>query len=182
MCTKSPHTLLYNDVFGNQIRWCTTGSPVPLTCTRATDVRQSAIEDMCIVQHEGRTLIVVADYYEGIFAFNAETGEVDFKFYSDDLSINKEETTDRDKDGEGEEEMYARSITADNRGNLFVCDTNNCCIHVFTIDGEYQGVAFKRGDEGLAKPKRVRWCQSLSSLIIAHQQGDVYSINIVKLP
>ena len=178
MCTKSPHTLLYVDVYRNEIRWCTTGSPVPITCTRATDVRQSAIEDMCIVQHEGRTLIVVADNYEGIFAFNAETGEVDWKFYSDDLSISKEDG----EDDEGEEEMYASSITADNRGNLFVCDTNNCCIHAFTTDGEYQGVAFKRGGEGLGKPKRIRWCQTLSSLIIAHQQGNTCSVNIVKLP
>ena len=181
MCTESSHVLLNVDVYRNEIRWCTTGSPVPLTFTRATEVRQSDIKDICIVQHEGRTLIVVADYYDGIFGFNAETGEVDWKFYSDELSISKEETKDGE-DGTGEDEMYASSVTADNRGNLFVCDTNNCCIHAFTTDGEYQGVAFKRGDEGLGKPKRIRWCQTLSSLIIAHQQGNTCSVNIVKLP
>ena len=124
---------------------------------------------MCIVQDKDKTLIIVADYYEGVIAFDAETGEVDW-------------SSDKWGDWEGDE-MDARSVTADNRGYVFVCDANNDCIQVFTTaDGEYQGVAFKGGEQGLGKPKRIRWCQPLSSLIIAHQQNDSKcSISIVKL-
>ena len=174
MCTESSHMLLYIDekrVTGNvyEIRWCTTAAPVPLTWTKSTKVKQSAIKDMCIVQDKDKTLIVIADDYEGIFAFDSETGELDWR-------------SDEWEDWEGDE-MYARSVTADNRGHLFVCDTNNDCIQVFTtMDGEYQGVAFKEGEQGLGEPKRIRWCQTLSSLIIAHQENDSKcSISIVKL-
>ena len=147
------------------------------------------IEDMCIAQHKGKTLIVIADSFEGLFAFNAQNNTEEWSFPAKQLTTSTETVDEEEEDDEEEEEddeeeekMLATRITSDQQGNLFVCDTNNCCIHVFTTDGEYHGVAFKRGDEGLGKPKRVRWCQTLSSLIIAHQQGNTCSVNIVKLP
>ena len=179
MCTKSSHMLLYVDVYGNQIRWCTTGPPIPLTCTKVTKVNLSMIEDMCIAQHKGKTLIVIADSFDGLFAFNAQNNREEWSFPANQLTTSTEKE-DEEEDDE-EEEMLATSITSDQQGYLFVCDNNYHCIHVFTTDGEYQGVAFKAGEPGLGKPKIVRWCKALSCLVIAHQGNDgTYSISIVK--
>ena len=118
MCTKSSHMLLYVDVYGNQIRWCTMGPPVPLTCTKVTKVNLSIIEDMCIAQHKGKTLIVVADSFEGIFAFNAENNREEWSFPANQLTTSTE--TEDEEEDEEEEKMFARSITSDQQG-VSVC-------------------------------------------------------------
>ena len=134
---------------------------------------------MCIAKHKGKTLIVLADSFEGIFAFNAQTNREEWGFPANQLKTSTE--TEDEEEDEEEEEMFARSITSDEQGYLFVCDTNHRCVHVFTFDGQYQGVVFKAGEPGLGKSKIVRWCQALSCLVIAHQgNDDTYSISIVK--
>ena len=192
MSTKFPHTLLYVDVYQNEIRWCSTDGKIDklLTCKNVTDVKFSEITDMCVVEHLGKTLVVIADCYEGLFAFNAETNQKEWSVGAKDLTSKpgEEEITevvesDEEAGEEDEEEgMYACGITSDDRGYLFVCDTNSDCIHTFTIYGEYQGVALKLREQGLGKPKRIRWCQTLSSLIIAHQENNsTCCISIVRI-
>ena len=117
MCTMSPHMLLYTDVLANEIRWCTTAPPVPLTCTKVTKVKLS-VEDMCIAENKGKTLIVLVDSFEGIFAFNAETNKKEWSFHANELTTRK--GPDDEEEDDEDEEMSARSITSDNRGYLSV--------------------------------------------------------------
>ena len=78
-----------------------------------------------------------------------------------------------------EKEMCAESITTDEKGRVFVCDTNNNCVHVVSAEnGIYVGCLLKEGERNLGKPRLIRWSKRLSSLIVTHTYGFGYSSRI----
>ena len=74
--------------------------------------------------------------------------------------------------------FQATGVAVDDNGRLFVADTANECIQMFSAaDGQYLGCLMKQGDQGLTWPNRLRWCDTSSSLIVAHHDGAKYFIS-----
>ena len=68
--------------------------------------------------------------------------------------------------------MIARGIDTDGRGHLFVCDTANQCIQMFSLNGDYLGVLLRSGEQDLGTPFRIRWCRRTSSVVVLHHRND----------
>ena len=58
-------------------------------------------------------------------------------------------------------------VTTDGCGSVFVCD------QMFSTSGRHVGCVFD-GSQGLGVPWRIRWCQTTSSLIVAHLKEKWY--------
>ena len=82
-----------------------------------------------------------------------------------------------------DEDICGVAVTSDGNGHLFVCDSNNNCVQMFSTDGNHQGRLEIEDEETLGKLKMIRWCSSSSSLIVVHSRdGQKYdSISSVKL-
>ena len=80
-----------------------------------------------------------------------------------------------------EKKMNAFGVTTDERGNLFVCDMNNECIHMFSTGGVYLGeLSVSDSEEGsIGVPRCIRWCNETSSLVVAHKKDDKRIVSVV---
>ena len=76
--------------------------------------------------------------------------------------------------------INSRSVTSNKWGHFFVC--NNHCINMYNLNAsdKYRGVLLKTGDRGLGEPIQLRWCEKMSSLIVAHKVHGKISISVVK--
>ena len=151
MCTSSssPSILLYQDKSQEPYRvlWldCSMLPPQPAR-EITTSYLETYIWRMCCVND----VVVISRCDDGIFAYNARTGELKWR-----------------EEGELEgmsEELMACGVATDGRGHLFVGDMNNKCIQMFSLDGRYMG-ALATGTS-LGEPWRVLWCENMSSLVI----------------
>ena len=70
------------------------------------------------------------------------------------------------------------AVTSDGNGHLFVCDTNNNCVQMFSADGSYQGRLEIADQERPGELKTIRWCSSSSSLIVIHKRDGQQHDNI----
>ena len=68
--------------------------------------------------------------------------------------------------------MIPTQVTTDGKGEIFVVDTANKCVQMFSIDGIYEGVILKEGQHGINTPCHIAWCMKTSSLIVAHEDED----------
>ena len=79
-------------------------------------------------------------------------------------------------------QVDACSVTGTELGYLFICDTNNQCVHMFNVNADcgYMGVLLKAGEHGLGELGRVRWCGGkTSSLVVAHRADSECLITVV---
>ena len=80
------------------------------------------------------------------------------------------------------EPVFATGITTDGNGRLFVADSSNNCIHLFSVNGEYLGCALTADDYNFGELKKhVRWHNKTSSLVVAHRTNESTFISIVKI-
>ena len=71
--------------------------------------------------------------------------------------------------------MTAHGIDTDGQGHLFVCDTANQCIQMFSFNGEYLGVLLKSRDLCLGTPLRICWCRdTYSAVVLYHKNSHCY--------
>ena len=68
--------------------------------------------------------------------------------------------------------MTTRGIDTDGRGHLFVCDTANQCIQLFSLNGDYLGVLLRSGEQYLGTPFGIRWCCMTGSAIVLHHRNQ----------
>ena len=169
MCTISPSTLLYVDqgISPRKIRWveCSPTKPQPditMTRTQLTNVR-----DMCLVQNGGNLLLVATG--DGVHAYNTKNDNLEWSV-------------------EGKLPGMAcriepQGLTTDGRGHLFVCDTFNSCIQMFSADGTYLHPLLSQGEQGLGQPWGVRWSKSTQSLVVVHKIENhiIYHVSIIKV-
>ena len=113
--------------------------------------------DVCTTQLNGEELLVTTSS-EGVLIIGRKTKQVDFK-----------------------NTIKSRSITADRKGNVFVIDHSDECIHRFNLNAQfrYVGILLKGGDDVLGKPVMIRWCNSVSSLVVAHVINETIYISMV---
>ena len=171
LCQSSINTLLYVDESKDphEVRWldCSTLPPKAATDTNIIHIEEWSPADMCYVQHRNKQLFITTGGSHGIAAYNT--------------SSNKMEWTYKGEVAKMKMDIFACGATTDGLGYLFVCDTNNKCIQTFSTDGMYLGCLLKKGQKGLGEPRRICWCNSTSSLIVAHKKSSRYHISTINI-
>ena len=100
----------------------------------------------------------------GVFSYNTRSGQLIWRAQGKLEGMNME--------------MDAGGVTTDGHGHLFVCDYNNQCIQMFSINGVYEGALLL--DTELGRPHWVAWCENSDSLIVLCQQ-KYYTSSVAKV-
>ena len=163
MFTSSPTTLLYEDVskYPLAVRWldCNTSPPQPASGINVTHTQQIQVWDMCFVKHgDNELLITTRGKGGGVYGYNTGTNKLEWIVKGQLYGMKKN--------------ICAEAITTDECGHLFVCDTKNVCIQMFSLDGTYLGCALQAGEQDLGGPWRIRWCKGTSSLAGGSYEGS----------
>ena len=168
LCSISPSVLVYEDTSKNprQLNWldCSETKPKPLGIIQNLNLH--SVQDMCVVESEKETLLIVISYYanELIYAFNSITGEL------------KWSAPKKTSNGP----FCSQSVTGDGNGRLYVTDATNNCIQMFSAsDGQYLGYFIKQGDQGLGNLHRLQWSETSSSLVVGHHDNTTWSISTI---
>ena len=171
--TSSPDTvLLYEDQSQTPriVRWlnCFVAPPTPVTGTDVTNTHHALIWDMCCVKHAEKELLIMTRANNGLVAFSTQRG------HQAGWTV-KGKLTGMAMD------MSVWGITSDGHGHLFVCDINNSCVQMFSTSGRYMGTVLREGDQGLAQPWLIRWCETTSSLVLVHIKNREYQVSVIKV-
>ena len=137
-----------------------------------TQTEEHQIQDMCCMTHGLTDLLITANGENGISAYTVAN------------SITKNgclEWEIKDVIPGTELKMNARAVAADSLGHIFVCDSANRCIQLFSIEGEYLGEMLWSDIRGAMSA--IRWNNDLSYLAITSQDfgKDKRCILIVKV-
>ena len=161
-------TLLYMDVskYPYDFHWLDlSGSkPKPAAGKRIIHVYQRKLSGMCFVKHGNKKLVICITYEKGVFAYNAETDELEW------MAVGEVPGMERPLG------WFATRVTTDGRGHLFVGDDAQNCIHIFLVsDGSYIG-CFE--DMDMDEPYAVGWCEETSSLVCTARYEGKWSFVI----
>ena len=124
------------------------------------------VEDMCYVQQQRRSLLVLACGIGGVRVYNTSSRRLEWSVNGMLPGMDKV--------------LDVMRITADEDGHVFVLDFNNNCIHMFTVNGKYITTLLREGEEGLGQMKVIRWSEGLSALIVLHQKDAGTWVSLVK--
>ena len=139
----SPTTLLYQDLSCEEFLFrldCSKGKPECKELIKLTKSRN--IKDMC---YTNDMLICLYEDCPGIYAqtllgkplWSVESVATGRQMYN----------------------MTCISVTTDDKGHVFVCDSNHNCVRVFSTGGEYLGCLVKEGEHKIGSPQMIRWCK-----------------------
>ena len=170
--SSSDTVLLYEDQSQTPriVRWlnCFVAPPTPVTGTDVTYTHHALIWDMCCVKHAEKELLTMTRANNGLVAFSTQRG------HQAGWTV-KGKLTGMAMD------MSVWGITSDGHGHLFVCDINNSCVQMFSTSGRYMGTVLREGDQGLAQPWLIRWCETTSSLVVVHIKNREYQVSVIKV-
>ena len=139
---------------------CHTRFPQPFRQNNV--IVNTVVTDMCIIDQK---LVIVSA--NGVAVFDIGSKVLEYRIPCNLPQIRKE--------------LKASAVTSARLGYLFICDTNNQCVHMFNVnaDCEYMGVLLKAGEYGLGELERVRLCDRASSLVVAHRVDSKCLISVV---
>ena len=170
VCASSPNSLWYKSSYYDsdffELQLDSSSSP-SLTKFEVDVSYRSTVYDVCCAELEGDPLLVIVVGYRGVTAYNTDTGEEVWSMGGRMASTEKD--------------LFARGITADQHGRLFVFDDRNRCIEVFSVYGKYITTLLKQGEEGIAEPRIIRWSEGLSGLLFVHGRGDNAQISLIRI-
>ena len=133
-----------------------------------TKTLQSQITDMCTAKHKNQQLLIaICGMTHGVRAYSATSDKLVWQV--------KGKLTGMEK------EMKATGITTNGHSCVFVADSSNSCIQTFKTDGSYIGALLKFQDNSQSEQWRIRWCDSVSSLIIARKKESHCHIGVFKV-
>ena len=141
---------------------CSTREHKILSVTRTSHID---IQDMCIVEQDGKQILVTSSSFAGLNAYDVTSGVVSWSVIGRPPGM--------------AEELCSVGVTTDKRGHLFVCDSSNKCIHIFATNGNYMGPILK--NHPLGTPQLVRWHEQKSLLIVATIIQSNFHIGLIKL-
>lgn len=160
----SPTVLMYEDMSNSprDIHWldCSTSPLVPLADAVTTCTQQSHIKDMCCV-NDGNNRLLITVHSSGIYANSANTGLLQWSV-TETLPGN-------------ENKIHPQAVAAGGHGHIFVSDSNNACIQMFSADGAYLGAALKSKWEHL---RNICWYEGMSALISVHKVNKYCNFSI----
>ena len=166
LCTVSSTTLLYTDDSKKprEVRWldCTTTPPRPTSGRHITHTQDDVIGDLCCVKHPNKQLLITVHKSGGINSYNTSSNKREW-------CVNGEMT-------EGDENICPRRIVTDGCGHLFVIDTGNDCVQMFSTDSVYMG-RLLREEHCFGKLSKFDWCDETSSLVVLHKRNRKYEIS-----
>ena len=159
-CTIPPSTLLFEDastypriIHKLDCSVVDFSSPTPFIGTVLNE-----ISDISFTEHDNTQLVFITSRHEGLFSYNACTGELEWKI-------------------EGDKSV---GITSDERGHLFHCVGfhGEGCVDMYTTKGTFLGALHSEKDE-FPGPWRIRWCKKSSSLILVHKRDGQWLISAI---
>ena len=171
LCTVSPAS--------NIMYWLTKESQEigQLDCTSlppkavvgiTTPFDANEVSAMCCVNNRKRLMLILVQCNNGLSAFNIETGKLKW--------------SQKGRLDGMQREMNLIGVTTDGLGHLFVCDSDNGCIQMFSAaDGRYMGPLVREGEQGLGELKCLGWCQSSGSLVVVHKKNSECYISVFKM-
>ena len=169
LCTVSSTTLLYIDdsKIPGEVRWldCTTSPPRPTSGRHITHTQDDVIGDVCCVEHANKQLLVTVHKSTGINAYNT--------------SSNKREWCVSGELNEGDDNICPRRVATDGCGHLFVIDSGNDCVQMFSTDSVYMG-RLLREERCFGKLSKIDWCCRTSSVVVVHKRNRKYEISRIQ--
>ena len=177
LCVASPSTLLFVDVMKDPCEVlhldCTVVPPKPEI--RHTQTQQHFLRDMCHLT-EGNKTFLVTTHFSSTFDKRIDSG---IRAY--DTNTQNMEWSVTGSAGQSEKEISPCGVVTDGRGHLFVCDPVNGCVQMFSTDGHHLDVLLREGEQGLGKPRWLRWFEGISSLIVTHEKEKRCFIDVIHL-
>ena len=128
------------------------------------DLPDDSIIEMCCIR-DGRSLLFVTE--DRLVACNTRTGK------------QKWSVTDQP---DLKEELDISAITTDAQGHVFVCDTNNECVLVFSDNsGKHLGILLKKEDGEIGVPHKIGWNHKFGLLVVTHKQDSRFMVSTYRL-
>ena len=129
----SPTTILYQDKNTKGVlHRLDCSSSVPVYQGEISLTKSETLRDVC---YTDGTLVCIYNRCPGMYAQN--------------LSGKLLWSTENIIDGRHRYNMKCTSVTSDDNGHIFVCDTNHHCFRVFSTDGEFISCLRKVGEHEL---------------------------------
>ena len=153
----------------------------PKTSGVSISTQKKEVWDFCSVPNADRQLMVIAHGLTKWFLLkNGQTNKIksDSELWAFDTDTGGLEWTIKGKLSGMEKEMCAEALASDGHGILFVYDTNNSCVEMFSANGTFTHVFLREGEQGLGKLKMILWHSN--SLIVAHKKDSEFC-NISKV-
>ena len=165
---ESSNTLLFVDTNVDmfEVRRLDCSKSVPVLCDDFTKTRaEDFVNNILVERHAGVKLLVVA----GSTFIDAH------KLNSSEVAWTNEAITGMEKD------LCPYSLSTDGRGHLYVVDSNNDCVHMFSLDdGSHMGVVLSN-EEGLSDFHDISWCNEKASLAVLCRKNGKTCIAFYKI-
>ena len=130
------------------------------------DLPRSA-SDISLVNHKDTQLVAICSSGRGIICF--------------DKTFNKSLWAIKGAFRECDAEMKVEGVTTDDMGHIFVCDSKNSCIRIFSTSGIYTDTILRDGEAGLGQLLKAKWCSTTGSLVVAHCVEGKINLTALKL-
>ena len=166
LCTAETSTLLYVDKSKTptEVTWldCSTSPPQPVSDRQNTQLPHNRIHDIVFL-NKGKKEMLLYTCDDGVFAHNVKSSQNEWSITSFHRRPLKNPC----------------SVTTNDRGHIFVSDTNNSVVLMFSSDGVELGTVMDPRD--IARPGPICWCESLLSLVVAYEVNDKWAIVAIDL-
>ena len=158
--TSSPETIFYVDENGN-------GSPgdADKNTLGSGESKDFVLQDtMTCVSQEGYQLIIKSFGRDGISACDSVTDNIRWEVRGELPGMQKW--------------MTVHGMATDGQEHLFICDTANECIQMFSLYGDYLDVLLRSGEDRIGTPLKMCWCQQTSSAVVLHYKNNQCYISV----
>ena len=168
VCTAAPSILLYEDKANSprDVHWldCRTSPPKPSGGTNVTRTKEGHIWSMCCVQN-GKKRLLLTTGAVGIYAYDTKSNSLEWSV-TDKLPGNARK-------------MSPQSVTTDHKGHVFISDSNNACVQMFSgADGKYLGAILKSESYRVSS---ICWNKQFSSMVVARTKNNYCDLTIVRI-
>ena len=172
LCAVSQFTLVYEHISPTiyekrrQLAWLDCSGPKPKPLGIISDENVGYVHDMCLVENENEKLLII-DTITLIKAYNTTTGQLKW------TAEKKVPSTYRTFGSNG--------LTGDGNGHLFVWESHNKCIQMFsTLNGQYLGSLMRGVKLGLGSVFCLQYHESSKSLLVANYKNDRFFIDAIE--
>ena len=135
---------------------------------------------LCCVKDQNEELLITPYNKEGLFdgkdvsgicAYNMRTGKLQWNVNGNIPGVDRR--------------MRPTDVTTDGHGHLFVCDTNNACLQMFSTGGHFLEAfdldVLKVKNKGVATPHHICWSSDLASLVVVFENNKKHFIAVIKV-
>ena len=168
VCKAAPSILLYEDKANSphEVHWldCSTSPPKPSGGTIVTRTKEDHFRSMCCAQ-SGEKRLLITTGAGSVHAYDTKSNSLEWSL-TDKLPGNSRE-------------MNPQSVTADQEGHLFISDSNNACVQMFSCaDGKYMGALLKSESYQVSS---ICWNKEFTSMIVARTKNNYCDLTIVRI-